>query len=246
MPRNKIHRATDRPAVRESVLLMRDAAFRLGEDLVFENTNWQYERGEQWAVTGGNGSGKSLFLDAVRGTLPLVEGELSYHFRPPSGFSREEAIGLVCFEDRKLDVQQMVLQSRWNSLEEDHALSVRDFLSYDHVMEVNPFEVTNRHQHERPVFRRRVARAIRLLRIDPLLDRLVMSLSHGERQKLQIARALSRPLRLLLLDEPFAGLDAPSRCSFRETLEHLMTSGLHLLLASTRPEVLPAPITHVM
>jgi molybdate transport system ATP-binding protein len=195
---------------------------------------------------GGNGSGKSLFLEAVRGTLPVVRGEMSFHFRPPAGFSHVEAISQVCFEDRKSDVHQMVLQSRWNSLEEDDAMQVRDFLSYDRVMNVNPFEVTNRHESDRVAFARRLARATRHLKINPLLDRLVISLSHGERQKLQIARALSRPLRLLLLDEPFAGLDASSRDSFREALERLMASGLHMLIATTRPEDLPTNITHTL
>jgi len=225
---------------------MREAAFRLGERLAFEKTSWSYGRQQQWAVIGANGSGKSLFLEAVRGTLPIVHGDMSYHFRPPAGFSHEEAISQVCFEDRKLDVHHMVMQSRWNSIEEHESLRVLDFLSYERAMDVNSFEVTNRHAHERRAFDRRVARAIRLLKIGPLLERLVISLSHGERQKLQIARALSRPLRLLLLDEPFAGLDAASRDSFRETLERLMTSGLNVLIATTRPEDLPSTITHVL
>jgi molybdate transport system ATP-binding protein len=245
LPQKK-HLGTLIPTRRGCVLTMREAAFRLGEDLVFENTNWCYAQQEQWAVTGGNGSGKSLFLEAVRGNLPIVRGEIRYQFRPPAGFSGEEAISQVCFEDRKLDVQQMVLQSRWNSLEQEDALRARDFLSYDRVMDVNPFEVTDRHGRERTAFSRRVARAIRLLQIEPLLDRLVISLSHGERQKLQIARALSRPLRLLLLDEPFAGLDASSRISFREALEHLMASGLHVIIATTRPEDLPSTITRIL
>jgi molybdate transport system ATP-binding protein len=225
---------------------MHEAAFRLGERLAFERTSWSYRREDQWAVIGGNGSGKSLFLEAVRGTLPMVQGEMSYHFRRPAGFSHEEAISLVSFEDRKLDVHHMVMQSRWNSLEDHGSLRVRDFLAYERAMDMNPFEVTNRHAHERRAFDRRVARAIRLLKIGPLLERLVISLSHGERQKLQIARGLSRPLRLLLLDEPFSGLDAASRDSFRETLEHLMTSGLHVLIATTRPEDLPSSITHIL
>ena len=246
MPREKKLHGAVPASGRGQVMGMREATFRLGEGLAFENTNWVYGLEEQWAVIGSNGSGKSLFLEAVRGALPIVHGEMAYYFRPPTGFSQEEAITQVCFEDRKLDVHQMVLQSRWNSLEEDEAVRVRDFLLYDRVMDVNPFEVTDRHVHERRFFDRRVARAVRLLKIGPLLERLVISLSHGERQKLQIARALSRPLRLLLLDEPFAGLDASSRESFRETLDHLMTSGLHVLIATTRPEDLPSRLTHVM
>jgi hypothetical protein len=84
-------------------LSLLEVAFRLGDRLVFENTSWIFHRHEQWAVIGANGSGKSLLADALRGRLPLVRGELRYHFRAPAGLSPEEAIGHVSFEDRKAD-----------------------------------------------------------------------------------------------------------------------------------------------
>jgi molybdate transport system ATP-binding protein len=108
---------------------LRGATFRLGERLVFENTTWTFHRHEQWAIIGPNGSGKSLLADALRGRLPLVGGELRLHFRPPPGHSPEDAIGHVSFEQRKLEVHDTVVQSRWNSLEEESALRVRDYLS---------------------------------------------------------------------------------------------------------------------
>jgi ABC-type Mn2+/Zn2+ transport system ATPase subunit len=81
-----------------------DAAFRLGDRLAFENTSWVFRRPEQWAILGPNGSGKSLFADALRGRLPLVRGELRYHYRPPPGLCAEEAIGHVSFDDRKWEI----------------------------------------------------------------------------------------------------------------------------------------------
>ncbi len=116
------------------------AAFRLGERLVFEGTSWVFCRDEHWAILGANASGKSLLADAVRGRLPLAQGELRYHFRAPPGLTPEEAIGQVSFEIRKGEVPEAVMQSRWNSLEEESGLRVRDFLAYERVMEVNPFE----------------------------------------------------------------------------------------------------------
>ena len=69
----------------QPLLSFTGAAFRLGERLVFKNTSWVMRRGEQWALIGANGSGKSLFADAVRGRLPVVQGEFRYHFRPSGG-----------------------------------------------------------------------------------------------------------------------------------------------------------------
>ena len=227
-------------------LSLLDAAFRLGDRLVFEHTSWTFQRSEHWAILGTNGSGKSLLADALRGRLPLVQGELRYHFHPPPGLTPEEAISHVSFEDRKAEVHDTVVQSRWNSLEEESASLVRDFLSYERVMDINPFEVTARHRQARPQFERRMRRAVALLQVAPFLDRTLLSLSNGERQRVQLARALSHPMRLLILDEPFAGLDAATRAHFHAVLERLMATPLRVLLIATRIEDLPRHITHVL
>ena len=197
-------------------------------------------------MLGANGSGKSLLADALRGCLPLVLGELRYHFQPPPGLSPEEAISHVSFEDRKAEVHETVVQSRWNSLEEEGALTVREFLSYERVMEINPFEVSRRHLQGRPRFERRMRWAVALLRVAPLLGRSLISLSNGERQKVQLARALAHPMRLLILDEPFAGLDVAARTHFHAVLERLMDTPLRVLLITTRIEDLPRHITHLL
>jgi molybdate transport system ATP-binding protein len=234
------------PAGPRPFLSLQQASFRLGERLVFENTSWTFHRGEQWALTGPNGSGKSLLADGVRGRLPLVGGDLRYNFRTPEGLSPEELIGHVAFETRKADVRETIVQSRWNSLEEQASLRVCDFLSYERVMGVNPFEVTGRHDAARPRFEGRRRRAVELLGIAPFLGRSLLSLSNGETQRVQLARALCHPLRLLILDEPFAGLDKASREHFKAVLERLMGTALRVLLVTTRLEDLPRRVTHLL
>src|SRR5436305_1144735 len=213
-----------------SFISLIDGSFRLGDRLVFENTSLTLTRNQQWAVIGPNGSGKSLFGDALRGRLPLVHGELLYHFKPPPGLSHEECIGHVSFEDRKMNVHDTVVQSRWNSIEEQGALTVREFLSYEQVMEINPFDVSAEHAKLKPAFERRLRRAISLLQVRAFLDRALLSLSNGETQRVQLARALCLPLRLLVLDEPFNGLDAATRKYLRAIVDALMHTHLRVLL----------------
>jgi len=213
---------------------------------VFEDSTWVFHRHEQWAVTGPNGGGKSLLADALRGCLPLVGGELRYHFRPPPGLLPEQAIGHVSFEDRKLELHDTVVQSRWNSLEEEGALAVRDFLAYERVMEINPFEVNRAHERTRASFERRRRRAVAVFQAAPLLDRTLISLSNGERQRVQLTRAFCQPLRLLILDEPFTGLDAATRRHLHALLERLMGTPLRVLLVTARPEDLPRHVSHLL
>ncbi len=246
MPRllRDLPRAAGQPSA-APLLSLRKASFRLADRIVFPDTSWLVSRGEHWAVLGPNGSGKSLFAEALLGSLPLISGSLRFHFKGPAGGDARDAIGHVSFERRKLQTPGVIWQSRWSSLEEDAALRVRDFLAYERVLDVSPYEVTTRHAAGRRAFHLRQARAIELLDLGPFLDRSVMSLSNGESQRLQLARALCHPLKLLILDEPFAGLDRAARRQFRRLLEALARGSASLLLLTTRPEDLPAAITQV-
>ncbi len=227
-------------------LSLKDATFRLGDRLVFENSTLTFHRNEQWAIIGPNGSGKSVLADALRGRLPLLHGELRYHFSPPPGLSPEETIGHVAFEDRKSEIHGTVVQSRWTRSEEEGSLLVSDFLSYERVMEINPFEVTPRHAVAQPAFERRKGRAISLLQVGGFLRRTLLSLSNGERQRVQLARALAQPLRLLMLDEPYVGMDPETRGYFHRVLERLPNTRLRVLLITARVDDLPRHITHLL
>ncbi len=224
---------------------LRNATFRLGDELIFPGTNWTFAANQHWAVAGGNGAGKSLFADCLRGRLPLVGGTLDYGFRAPTGLVPEDAIDCVAFEDRKLDLRDSFLQSRWSSFE-DEALSVGEFLRFERVMEINPFVVGRDDTRERRIFERRLGRTLRLLALEPFARRALGSLSNGERQRVQLARALAKPLRLLILDEPLTGIDAASRVYLKRLLERLMTTRLRLMIITTHFEDLPAGITHLL
>jgi len=222
-----------------------NATFRLGDTLVFENTSLVMRRHEQWAVVGGNASGKSLFADALCERLPLVGGQLHYHFSPPPGGTQQDAVVRVSFSDRKQGLGDTVVQGRWNSIESEATLLVRNFLAFERVMDINPFELTTGRELARQQFQRRLRRAVRLLDLERFMDSHVVSLSNGESQRLQLARALCHPLRLLILDEPFTGLDTAYRAHFRRLLQNLASDSVQVVLITSCKDDLPNSVTHV-
>ncbi len=221
------------------------ASFRLGERVVFRRTDWSFRRNEQWAIVGRNGSGKSLFAAALQGILPVVEGEVEYHFDVRSEESPEQRVACVSFEQQRGLAGESLAATRWFSLEQEESATVRDLLSFKSVKEINPFAVED-HGRELPLFMRQFARVVRDLEIAPLLERRLVQLSNGEMRKLLIARALLKQPRLLILDNPMSGLDSQYRAHFQRLIERLaQRRDLRLLVMTVRVDELPRAITHV-
>lgn len=204
-------------------------------------------RGEHWAILGPNGSGKSLIARAIAGRIPIVRGEIEFGFEPQPGRTIEDSIALVSFEQSHEIGLDGVPASRWFTLEHDEMPTVANFLSRERIEEINPFQVGGQPMRSAAAFARDRKKILRMLRIEDLLDRDLLALSNGERRKILIARALLKNPKLLILDDPFIGLDAESRKHFSHVIDELIRDGkIHVLLISTRPDELPRGITNVI
>jgi len=120
-------------------------------------------------------------------------------------------------------------QARWTSLDGIPPLLVRDVVA----------------GRKRGPIRRHVRAVLRTLGIDHLLTRGLETLSNGEVRKTLLARALATEPRVLVLDDPYAGLDAASRRNLRHLLEDVMRRGICVVMSAQRPEELPRTVTHV-
>jgi NitT/TauT family transport system ATP-binding protein len=161
---------------------------------VFDRFTWSIGRGEAWAVIGGSGNGKTTLLMMLAGLrLPTlgeitIDGQLIDRPRPRTGMVLQE-YGLL----------------PWATIKQNVALGlrVRNFYGPDgrhapveHV--VGPIE---------PLVEKWLAR----LGIAAMRDRFPAQCSGGQRQRAAIARTLVLDPDLLLMDEPFAALDAATR-----------------------------------
>ena len=223
-------------------ITVENATLRLHERVILQNSSWQIHGDEHWAILGPNGAGKSTFVRALWGGVPLRSGRILFNFAPPKTDVHRtpprDAIGYVSFE-----IHQILMEH------EERQEDVRAFASKtDEVTTVQDvvFSGILADRTVTPVDEERCAEIAFRLGIQPLLPQPITSLSTGEIRKALIARALMKSPQLLILDEPFDGLDEASRQSLAESIDHLMTASMRVILVVHRLEEIVPNVTHVL
>ena len=212
------------------LITLEDVTIRIRDRFILPGTSWEIKSGEQWAVLGPNGAGKSSLVKALIGELPCVHGRITHHCEKPP----REVMGYVSF-----DLHQYLMDR------EDLRDSGRHFSGRtdDHQ---KARETILEGFFGRPVDTAAFDRTVDLLGIRYLLNRGIRYLSSGEMRKVIIARALMIGPAILILDEPFAGLDAPSRKAMQETIGGLMGKGLQVILVTHRQEEIFPLISNII
>jgi len=226
---------------------LNDVSLRLHDKLLFEGLCWEMLDNQHWAVIGPNGSGKSVLMKALCGSLPVVKGKRVYHFLHDGGRNAalQDSIAYVTFESQRSVLDDGAFyQVRWNSGVSEGTLSVAEYLSERGVKSINPYHVVESHADQK--FAARSKDVIEQLELGTLLGRKVIQLSNGERRKVWIAQALLKSPRLLILDNPFVGLDEHFRAKLAENLENLMQGDLRVLIVGTGRDEILSSITHVL
>ncbi len=234
------------PRRRKPLVELRNASIRLDHRIVFRRTTWRIRRGEHWVLVGPNASGKTVFCRGLGGEYPIVTGSIDYHFPAVGRREPEQCVERLSFERAaELDASEGP-PARWFSLDVEQSPLVSTVLSRNRVEGINPFEVIVRSRADRARWEHRARRVIRWLGIQPLWHKPLISLSNGEQRKVAIARALMRDPRLLILDDPFVGLDVDFRRHLRAVLDSLIRRRVvSILLVSSRPDEWPRGMTHL-
>jgi molybdate transport system ATP-binding protein len=236
---------------RRPFIVLNDITLQLAGKPLFAHTNWALHTGEHWAVMGPNGAGKSLLADALQRNKPLLAGRITYYFdRGHEGRTHLEPGEIIRISQesllRLLQGQGGYHQARWQSFEGQGAPTVADVLTGKSIENRLPFETAATVSDE-PAYRKKREKAVALLGIEPLLDRKLLHLSHGEARKVLIARALMQQPQLLILDDPFRGLDTDSQARLRHTIELLIADGAtQVMLIVARSQDIPEGISHLL
>lgn len=179
-----------------TLLTTKDLTVSYGGLHANDQVDLEVRAGQLVGLIGPNGAGKTTFIDAVTGFTPITAGTAT--------FDGHDIDGLT--PDRRA---HLGLSRTFQSLELFEDLTVRDNL----MAAAEParwysflFDIIRPGHLEKP-FREQAEWALEILDLTSFADRLPSDLSHGQRKLVGVARALAAKPKLVLLDEPAAGLD---------------------------------------
>lgn len=178
---------------------------RFGNKVVVDHFSMQVPRGQIYGFLGPNGSGKTTTIRMICGLLTPDEG-------------RGIVLGHDIARDSELIKRQVGYMTQRFSLYED--LSIGENLDFIARM----YEVDDR--------KRRVREALERLGLASRKDQLAGTLSGGWKQRLALAACLIHEPKLLLLDEPTAGVDPAARREFWDHIHELAHSGITVLVST--------------
>ncbi len=220
-----------------------------GRKNFIENLEWVYKDGENWLITGSNGGGKSAMASALSGNLEIV----------PDNFA-EGSFYTNIFKNSTVSVS---FEKAAALIEEEMANDESEFVEGGvdigrtagaFIASALPPAEKDCNLAEHP--------AVKLLGIGHILNRGLKYLSTGEIRRTLLAQALAAKSDLLILDEPFEGLDVQSRENLRNFLAGLLQNDKNsagsadknapdvhipkILLLMDRFDYVPDSITHVL
>lgn len=207
-----------------------NVTLRVRDTFLLPNTTWHIDKGQHWAIMGPNGAGKTSLVRALTGEVPVVKGAVFPSHDQADAIHAE----YVSFEQhqRLIVREEQRDEFRFFSGQLNRITTVHDILvEIGGPAGVKPADVEG---------------VVARLKINHLLGRGIRALSTGEMRKVQIARVLLKSPEILILDEPFDGLDESARRDLARIIDDLMDDSRTVILVTHRQREILSNISHVL
>lgn len=192
---------------------------RYREIVALDDVHLTVAPGRVTALIGMNGSGKSTLFKSITGMVRPTAGEVTIGGRAPAAARRRGLVGYVPQSEDidaafPVSVREVVMMGRYG-----HLGITRRPRAADHAA---------------------VDAALARVELSDLGDRQIGELSGGQRKRAFVARGIAQDARVLLLDEPFAGVDKKSEATIVRLLRELAADGRTVLVSTHDLHALPA------
>ncbi|SDX40199.1 manganese transport system ATP-binding protein [Arthrobacter sp. cf158] len=189
-----------------------------GEVLALDSASLTLEHSRICGLVGMNGSGKSTLFKAIMGMVKPDSGRVLINGEPPMKMRKEAGIGYV---PQSEDVD-------WA-----FPLSVRD------VVMMGRYGHLGFTRRPRKADRDAVEHALERVELSEFADRQIGQLSGGQKKRAFVARGIAQGATMMLLDEPFAGVDKRSEATITRLLRELAEDGATILISTHDLHALP-------
>ncbi|MDF7821896.1 ATP-binding cassette domain-containing protein [Runella sp. MFBS21] len=223
---------------------LQNAFVRRYDTVVLSELEVTFKTGEQWAIIGPNGSGKSSLIEVLAGKWPVWRGKITHDY---GGVLLSKVAELVPSDysfNRIVKSAAQYYQQRFHSYEAAIAPSVREVLT-NQLKPVGTVDEQSVVLAPSEISELELLRLTELLSINHLLERPFVTLSNGETRRMMLCRSLLKMPKILLLDNPFAGLDVHSRDVLRSALQQLKEAGVLVIFVTSTSEI-PESVTHIL
>ncbi|WP_257668925.1 ATP-binding cassette domain-containing protein [Parapedobacter tibetensis] len=199
-----------------SVVHIAQLSLQYAHHVVLDGLNWQIHRGEHWLIGGKSGSGKSALARALAG-LEKTSGIVQLFFDNTSPLPPRALYVSNWYQFTNLEGDRnFYYQQRYNKQQKDDTLTVYAELAH--------------YAKAKNLWLEEVEQYLALFDFADLKNTQLIELSSGEHKKLQLIKALWLKPQLLIIDEPYTGLDKSSRKMLNGYFDKLAAAGVHLVL----------------
>ncbi len=203
----------ERPASAKNSLVVRNLKKRYGTRTVVKDVSLEVESGQVVGLLGPNGAGKTTSFYMIVGLVPLDGGEISLNGKSISELPiyKRAALGLSYLPQEASVFRKLTVEE-----------NIRAVLELQHDADGRALD--------KEEIARRTEALLDELQIAHLRDNTALSLSGGERRRVEIARALASNPSFILLDEPFAGVDPIAVLEIQKIVKFLKRRNIGVLI----------------
>ncbi|HXI00572.1 MAG TPA: ATP-binding cassette domain-containing protein [Sphingobacteriaceae bacterium] len=215
----------------EPLVHIQNLTLQYQSKVVLKDLNWVINHGENWLLSGASGSGKTSLAKIIAGLQPSI-GTVKINFNTQSNLPAKALYVESWYQFKNVEgVANFYYQQRYTSQQTKDILTVNaELMAYgkENNLDFSEVEIL-----------------LNAFGFSALKNSQLIELSSGEHKKLQLVKALWLKPHLLIIDQPYTGLDAASRQNLNNLLDEVTKFGVQLILICSDAQIeLPKSINH--